>query len=121
MSRNTLRSGSGTAEIRVTPDKTVLTADGESLCFVAVELVDNDGLLVPWAEAELTASVEGAAMLQAFGSARPKTDENYTKGAVKTYQARALAVIRATQEQGTAVLHVTGGGLAPARLELSIQ
>lgn len=121
VSRSALHSGGEAAAIRLTADKTVLMADGRSLCFVTVELVDKDGLLVPWAEVELTANLEGAAVLQAFGSARPKTDENYTRGAVRTYQGQALAVVRSSLEQGRAFLQITGGGLTPARLELTIQ
>ena len=72
ISRDELRSAGAPAALKITPDKTVLSADGQSLCYALVQIVDGQGMPVPYAEVEITASVDGAATLQAFGSARPK-------------------------------------------------
>ena len=121
LSRDTLRSGSEAAAIRITPDKTVLSGNGQSLCFAVVEVVDGEGNPVPYAQIDFTAAVEGDAYLQAFGSARPVTEENYTAGKVRTYQGRALAVVRAADRTGTAVLKITAKDLPDARLELRVE
>lgn len=63
--------------------------------------------------------MEGTA-LQAFGSARPKTEENYTKGIAATYQGRLLAVIRAGGTPGKAVLRISSREFGEATLELQI-
>lgn len=120
VSRCTVRSGGEVAAIRIRAEKANLAAGGVELCFAVVELVDADGNLVPWAENELTAEVEGAAILQAFGSARPKTEENYTKGIVKAYHGQALAVLRTGTESGAATLRVTSPGLPMEEFNLKI-
>lgn len=111
VSRSSVRSGGEVSRISIRVDKESLDADGTALCFAEIELVDADGNLVPYAENELTAGVEGTAVLQTFGSARPKTEENYSKGSVKAYRGRALAVIRAGTGAGSAVLQVKASGL----------
>ncbi len=121
ISRNSLRSAGEPAGIRITADKEVLTADGQSLCFAAAEVVDKAGNPVPYAEIALTADLEGGAALQAFGSARPATEENYTTGKATTYHGKALAVIRAKEIPGTARLTVEAEALDAATLELTIQ
>lgn len=121
ISRDTLCSAGEAALIRITPDKQVLAADGRSLCFAVVEVVDSEGKPVPYAEIPLSAAVEGEALLQAFGSARPATEENYTSGSIRTYHGRALAVVRSGDRTGTAVLKVEAEGLAAARLKLSVE
>lgn len=125
ISRDTLRSGGGAVHIKITPDASAphtawLPADGQSLCFAVVELVDTSGNLVHFAEAEITAAVEGAATLQTFGSGRPVTEENYTKGQAATYHGRLLAILRAGMEPGTATLRVSAKGFPEAALEIKI-
>ena len=83
-----------------------LAADGHSLAYVSVEVVDDEGNLVPDAALPLKANVTGQGSLAGFGSANPITDENYTAGAFTTYQGRALAVIRSGYATGEAALTV---------------
>lgn len=93
---------------------------GDSLCFAEIEIVDAHGNPVLYAEAELSATVEGSAVLLSLGSARPKTEENYTKGIGTTHQGRLLAVVCAGVTPGKAVLHISSRNLGEAALELQI-
>ena len=120
ISRDVLHTAGEIAAIRITPDKTVLNADGVSLCYAMIEFVDSTGNPIPYAELELVASVSGNAQLLALGSARPKTDENYTSGRAISYKGRLLAIIRADNTPGTATLTVQANDLNPATLNISI-
>lgn len=120
ISRDTLRSAGVAAGLKITADKTLLDADGQALCFVVIEPVDEMGEPVPYVETALTATVEGAAKLQAFGSARPKTEENYTVGMCTTYHGKALAVIRSGKDAGSAILRVGAPELGEATLQIQI-
>ena len=128
VSRDAVKSAGRPAGIKIVEeqlwssqkDKNLCLADGQSLVFARVEVVDDDGNFVPYAEPELTAEAEGAAVLAAFGSARTETEENYTAGKVKACQGRALAVLRAGYEAGTAMLTVRADGLKEAVLTVEV-
>ena len=96
-----LRTAGEPARLRLTPDRTVMAADGQSLTFVIVEVLDKDGTLVPEAAIPCEASVRGAATLLAFASADLKDMEPYTSPRVKTWKGRALLVVRSTQKGGS--------------------
>lgn len=121
ISQDSIRSAGSAAALKITPDKTVLAANGEALCFALVEIEDEQGMPVPYAEAEISAYAEGAATLQAFGSARPITEENYTRGIGTTYQGKMLAVLRAGSQAGQATLRVCADGLGAAECTISVQ
>ncbi len=89
------------ARLRLTPDRTVMSADGQSLIFVTVEVLDNQGTPVPEAAIDCEATVKGAGKLLAFASADLKDTEPYTSPRVKTWKGRALLVIRSTQKKGS--------------------
>ena len=62
----TLKTANDPARLRLTPDRTVMTADGQSLTFVTIEVLDKQGTLVPEAAIPCEASVKGAGTLLAF-------------------------------------------------------
>ena len=99
--RVTLKTADEPARLRLTPDRTVMTADGQSLTFVTVEVLDKQGALVPEAAIPCEASVKGAGTLLAFASADLKDTEPYTSPRVKTWKGRALLVVRSMQKGGS--------------------
>lgn len=152
ISRDRLESAGAPAGLKLTADpialhQEVLPADGQSLCFAEVTVVDAEGRPVPYAEVEVSAELipcaetgtaeekaltaeekaltaedteAQAAVLAALGSGRPMTEENYTAGRITTYEGRALAVIRAGYQAGSAKLRVSADGLKEAVLELTV-
>ncbi|MBR4459361.1 MAG: DUF4982 domain-containing protein [Clostridia bacterium] len=111
VSRAALRTAGKPVSIRLTAETDALKADGESLCYVNAELLDEAGRVVPDADTLLRAEVTGAASLLGFGSGNPVTDENYGAGRFTAYQGRALAVLRAGCEAGEARLTVAAEAL----------
>lgn len=72
------------------------------------------------AEAEKEAP-DASACLAGFGSDNPVTEDNYTAGKCRSYQGRALAVVRAGQIAGKALLRVAAPGLGEASLEIAVE
>ncbi len=97
----TLKTAGEPARLRLTPDRTVMTADGQSLIFVVAEVVDKDGTPVPEAAIPCEATIKGVGTLLAFASADLKDTEPYTSPRAKTWKGRAMLVIRSTQKKGS--------------------
>ena len=96
-----LQTAGEPARLRLTPDRTMMVADGQSLTFVTVEVLDKQGTPVPEASIPCEAIVKGAGSLLAFASADLKDTEPYTSPRVKTWKGRALLVVRSTQKAGS--------------------
>ena len=97
----TLKTAGEPACLRLTPNRTTMTADGQSLTFITVEVVDKQGTPVPEATIPCEATIKGAGTLLAFASADLKDTEPYTSPRVKTWKGRALLVVRSTQKGGS--------------------
>lgn len=87
--------------------------------FIILEACDANGLPVPGAKVSLTATVEGAGRMEAFGSASPVDVSSLKDPVHETYDGRVLLVIKALEE-GQIDLHVTGLGLAPWRMTIPV-
>ena len=121
ISRDILHSAGEISAIRITPERTVLPADGQSLCYASIEFVDCNGNPISYAELEATAEITGKAALLAFGASRPATEDNYTVGKATSYRGKLLAVIRSGAESGDAVLTVKSAGIPDAILSLKCE
>ena len=107
-------------DFRLTTEETQLAADGQSLAFITVELIDKDGNKVFTSDYQAKASVDGAASLAAFGTGRPITEGNYTTGEFASYKGYLMAIVRSGYESGTATITVRVEGLGEKNIEIEI-
>lgn len=118
---HSLVSGGTETILRAAPEKTVLAADGQDLCYLPIEFTDKAGVLKPYIEQRLELTVTGAAMLAGFGSALCKTDEVFDKSFRNSYRGRALAVLRAGATPGTANVTVKSAGAEPVTINIEVK
>ena len=115
VSRDEVKTVGEPVGLKITMEKNQIAADGESLAYGIVEIVDAEGNWVPTAEDTLAkVSVEGAASLAGFGTGRGQTEENYTKGEFTSFEGRWQVILRAGTEAGEAGVHVDAEGLGLA-------
>ena len=96
----TLTTATEPAALRLTSDRHVITADGQDLAFIIVEVVDKEGRVCPNAAIPCEAIVKGQGQQLAFASADLKDREPYTSSKVTTWKGRALLVVRSTKKKG---------------------
>lgn len=103
-----------------TPEKKVLRANGQDLCYLPIEFTDRAGNLKPYMEQRVEVTVAGAATLAGFGSALCKTDEVFDKPFHNSYRGRCLAVLRAGNVPGKASITVKSAGCEPVTIEVEV-
>ncbi len=118
--RDTLTSAGTGLRLRVAPESDALRADGADLAYIPIELTDDDGIVRPLADREVTVEVAGAGKLLGFGSAQPITEEGFSSSRHSTYLGRALAVVRAGHDAGEVAITVTAGGCEPVTVVLPV-
>ncbi len=104
--------------IRATADRTQITADGQDLSFVTLEVVDREGRVVPTADHLVQLQLGGNARIIAAGSANVQDTVPYTTQTPRLWNGRALVVLKSTQKAGSARLQVKADGLRPATMRI---
>ena len=100
--RATLSTAGEPARLRLTADRSVMTAGGQDLSFITVEVIDREDRVCPNAAIPCEAIVKGQGTLLSFASADLKDCEPYTSPRVTTWKGRALLVVRSSQKKGKA-------------------
>ena len=115
--RRSLRSARS-ARLSLRPE-TESVSGADDLCFIWVELADDEGIVDVVDDDRVRVSVSGPAELLSLASAAPSTRESFVDDEHHTYRGRALAIIRGTGEPGTITLHATSHrhGAATTTLE----
>ena len=116
-----LKTAAAPVQIKLTPDRNRLSASGQDLSYVTVELLDDSGVRNPLAENLVTFTVTGPGTIAAVGSANPMSTESYQGPQRKAWQGRLLVILKAGKQPGEITLTATSNGLRPAKVVLAAQ
>jgi beta-galactosidase len=113
-----LQTSGDAAKIKLTADRKEVTANGQDLIYVTVELTDKSGIVQPNAANRLLFKVDGPAVIAGIDNADLKDTDQYTGNTRKAWHGRALVVIRSTHGAGDIKLTVSSAGLEDAALTI---
>lgn len=116
--RMTLQSATGDVQMRVEADRTEIAASDGDLSFVMISLVDEQGNLCNTADRKVSVQLKGSGVLQGFGSADPKSSENFFDTERTTFDGKALAVVR-PKDAGIITVTVTADGCDPKIVQIN--
>ncbi len=97
----------------LTPDRAAIPADGRSLSYVTVDVVDKAGTMVPDADDSLHFSVTGGGTLVGLDNGRQESAENYKSSDRAAFNGKALAIVQSNGSTEPITVTVTGANLTP--------
>ena len=107
-----LQTSGNAAKIRLIADRTKISANGQDLSFVTIEVTDSSGRLQPNADNRLHFRINGPGVIAGVDNADIKDLDPYIGESRKAWHGRALVVIRSTKYTGPIKLTVSGEGLS---------
>lgn len=109
------------AALRVTADRTTLTADGRDAVHLTIELVDSDDRLVPDRDQAVTVNCPAPLHLAALESGDLRDNSHPKSTSRKTRAGRLLAIVQARADDASeATLTIGSDGLPPATFTLRL-
>ena len=114
-----VRTAGKAAALKLTPDRKVINADGEDLCFVNVSVVDKDGNPVPVDNREIKVKVTGAGKFRAMANGDPTCLEMFHNPQMHLFNGQLTILVQSTSEPGNIKVEVTGKGLKNGFLSIS--
>ena len=114
----TIRTAGKAVAVKLVPDRTLLTADGEDICFVNVSLVDEMGNPVPADNRLMKVKVKGAGSFRAIGNGDPTCLEPFHMPEMHLFSGQLTVLVQSSDEPGEIVVEVSGKGVKKAVLTL---
>ncbi len=100
--------------LRITADRTSVSADGEDLSFLTIEATDAAGHPQLSADQEVQFSITGPGIIAAVGNGDPQDPASYQGSQRKLFQGRALVVVRTSKQSGPITITAKANGLTEA-------
>ena len=113
-----IRTAGKPAAVRLTPDRSVITADGRDLSFITVEVVDKDGNLCPNATNLINFSVEGTAFIAGVDNGSPISMERFKDIKRRAFYGKCLLVVQNNGKEGTATITATSNDILSAKINV---
>lgn len=109
--------------IHLRPDRPVISADGEDVSVVAVEVVDQRGRVVPIAMNEVSFELSGPGRLIGVGNGDPSCHEpdkpsSFTKARRSAFNGLCMAFVQALKQTGAVQLSASSPGLEAATITI---
>ena len=113
-----LRTAGKPARLALTVDRTRLAPAWDNVARVEVSVVDEQGVLVPDADGEISFAIAGPGAIAAVDNGDNSSHELFQATGRKAYQGRCFAFVKATAVPGGITLTASAPGLAGASVAL---
>ncbi|PKS11738.1 hypothetical protein jhhlp_001726 [Lomentospora prolificans] len=108
------------ARFDISVDRDIIATDGLDLAFIAVKVVDDEGVMVPGANNEITFGVSGAGELVATDNGDPADMTSFPSATRKAYNGLALGIVKAKPgSKGPITVTVTADGISDAEITIN--
>jgi len=102
------------------PERNTIKADRNDLAFISVEVQDNNGNTIPDAGVRVNFTITGNGELIATGNGSPDQMASFQQPTCKTFNGKALIVVRPFARAGKITVAATSEGLASEAVDLQI-
>lgn len=113
-----IRTAGAPHHIRLTSNRNVLKANGRSLSFVTVEVVDKEGNLCPWADQNIQFSLTGEGKIAGVDNGSPFSLERFQANSRHAFFGKCMVVVQAGKAPSVIKLTAKGVDLRPQTIEI---
>jgi beta-galactosidase len=106
------------AAVRLSPDRSTISADGRDLSVVDVSIVDESGGVVALANNLVRFELNGPGKIVGVGNGDPSSHESDKASERRAFNGFAQVIVQAAQKSGTIELIASSPTLKPAKLKI---
>ena len=118
VNEKTIRTAGAPHHIRLTSNRNVLKANGRSLSFVTVEVVDKEGNLCPWADQNIQFTLTGEGKIAGVDNGSPFSLERFQANSRHAFFGKCMVVVQAGKAPSVIKLTAKGVDLQPQTIEI---
>jgi beta-galactosidase len=107
-------------QIKLSVDRSKIKADSQDLCYITVELLDQNGVRNPKAENLMKFEIDGPGGIVGVANANPVSLESYQLPQRKAWQGRCLVIVKSDDQKGKIVLKASSAGLTSSTIVLQV-
>ncbi len=100
-------------QIRMTPDRQTIMADGIDLSYILIEALDKHGNICPLANNIIDLKLTGSGTIAGVGNGNPQSLEPFQANSIRLFFGKAMLIVRSGMSKGTCMVTATSIGMLP--------
>lgn len=116
-----MRTAGKPDHIVLTPSRKELSADGEDLVYITVQVADKDGNIVPTDTRRVKFSAKGAGKFRATANGDPTNLDLFHLPEMPLFAGAATAIVQAGDKPGTVTFEAKAPGVKGAKISLPVK
>jgi beta-galactosidase len=108
---DTVRTAGQPTQLKLTPDRTAIAADGRDLVYVAAQIQDGSGVDVPTASNGVTFAVSGPGKIVGVDNGNAIDTTSYKSLTRNAFSGKVMAIVQSTGAPGQITVTATSSGL----------
>ena len=117
----TLRTAGKPHHLVLTPNRTELTANGDDLLYVKVQVADKDGNIVPTDSRMVKFKVEGDGTFEAAANGDPTCLLPFQNSEMKLFSGAATAIVRSGKNVGQLIFKASAKGIEECTITVPVK
>ncbi|MCH5230237.1 MAG: DUF4982 domain-containing protein [Muribaculaceae bacterium] len=118
--RKSVKTAGKPHHLVLTPNRTSLTADGEDLVYIMVQVADKDGNIVPTDEREVTFTTKGAGTFRATANGDATSLRPFHLPVMDLFSGAATAIVQSGNQPGEITFTAKAKGVKPATITIPV-
>lgn len=116
---NIMKTAGEPYQLRLSPDRNIIHADGDDLSYILIEAVDKSGNLCPLANNLIYFTVTGSVSIAGVGNGNPQSMEPFQADQIHLFYGKAMLIVRAGQNKEEIEITATSNGLVKDMIRLT--
>ncbi len=121
VARQVLKTTGNPAQLKITAETESILKNRNDLLYFNIEVLDENGLLVPDCEIPVEFELQGNCKLQAVGNGNPTDMKSFQQPKVNTFRGRCQLVVRTGKNQGELLISAKSEGVKPADCKVLVK
>jgi len=114
-----IKTAGNAAKLIARSDRSMIKSDGKDLSFITVEVVDENGVMVPDADQLVEFKLEGDGTIVGVDNGDPVSHESFKAPQRKAFHGKCLVVVQSGEKTGILKLTATSAGLTASTIEIT--
>ncbi len=116
-----IKTAGNASRLLAAADRSEISANGEDLSFITVEVHDENGIMLPGASNQIQFEIEGDARIVGVDNGNPLSHEPMKGSTIKAFNGKCLVVVQSGENPGKVVLTAKSEGLKEGRVNIQIK
>ena len=106
-------------QLKLTPDRTIISADGKDLSYILVEALDKDGNLCPLANNKVEIKISGSITMAGIDNGNPQSLNSFKSNSIELFYGKAMVIVKSENTKGSAEITATSGEIKEATARIT--